>query len=591
MKSKQNIFWLCILIVFSVAALKGAVELGRIALLEAKGPLDADSTIYFTLGRAILNGFRLYTSDFFEVQPPGIFLLTATSLFITGDERLATGFVVFAMVALPVIIALFAAKESRSADRLFRTTLTLLAFILGVLITLYLEERAPTIETQLFGAFFGALFTVAMAWYPGKFNIQWSLLCGLLLLLSIGMKEPFLITNLAAATLLARDRRHFVHAFVLPLAIGGLIGIVVLFSLGILQPYVESLAITFTSRSGSTSARVFGPLWFRQFAIYNLHQNMTSIYPASPLFAYVIWVLWSFFPAYRGGEKVKVRSVSSTLFFMVAFGAAAWIMEQTYEIFLLFYASFNHRAFQDPFFGQHAVMGFIWGLILFIPSAMHLYHRGLLRWLFLALFALALTSLAVGISVYSGNHFAFAIPVYAAIILLFIQHSAVHAKVTPIFLAVSGVTVATMLLFVPNPKHMLYLQNRLGFTHTAQKERIERLDSLMNNCGLERYYSEGMVELAMAKHSPWGPLIMHFDFIPPDHPLHVATAQNVFSYAQLLVTTEDYENPFPPRTKDLVIAMLRQKIPQEFTKDPPPCAAPFVPMEGFTLWFRKDLQR
>src|SRR3990167_5056999 len=93
MMSKQTLFRLCLLVLFLVAAAKGMFELGRIILLEAKGPLDADSTVYFMFGRTILNGFRLYV-DFFDVQPPGIFLLTALSLFVTGDERLVTGFVV-----------------------------------------------------------------------------------------------------------------------------------------------------------------------------------------------------------------------------------------------------------------------------------------------------------------------------------------------------------------------------------------------------------------------------------------------------------------------------------------------------------------
>src|SRR3989344_1770943 len=208
MVSKHTLFRLCLLALFLAAAWKGMFELGRIILLEAQGPLDADSTIYFMLGRTILNGFRLYV-DFFDVQPPGIFLLTALSLFVTGDERIVTGFVVFILAAIPTALAWYAYRESASRDRWMRALLTLLALTLGILITLYLEERAPTVETQLFGSFFGILFGVTMITYPEKFDWKRSLLGALFLLFSIGMKEPFLVANVAVALLLARNRRHF----------------------------------------------------------------------------------------------------------------------------------------------------------------------------------------------------------------------------------------------------------------------------------------------------------------------------------------------------------------------------------------------
>ncbi|MDO8649592.1 MAG: hypothetical protein Q7R81_07505 [Candidatus Peregrinibacteria bacterium] len=587
MISKQTLFRLCLLVLFLSMALKGLFELGRIIVLEAQGPLDADSTIYFTIGRTLLNGFRLYV-DFFDVQPPGMFLLTALSLLVTGDQRLVTGFVVFILAAVPTVIALFAYRESRSGDRLSRALLTLLALTLGILITLYLEERAPTVETQLFGSFFGVLFALVMITYPERFDWKRSLLGALLLLCSILMKEPFLVTNFAVALLLTRNVRHFLHGFLLPLGIGGVVGILLLAWMGILLPYIQSLGTTFALRT-ENSTLVFGPMIIRPLALHMLHSNLSWLYPASPLLAYLIWYLWSRSIAYRAAAEQRALRLISVIVLLVAFCSGAVFLNTIHQIILVWYMNRNEVMLVDPHLLRNAIIEMVVALILLVPSGLWLHRRRMLRWLVLSLIALGFTSLGVGSSSFSGNHFAFAVPVYAALVLLFLRESARMGTWTPAFLVGSAMTMLVMFPFTPNPSHLASLEHRMGFTYAAQRERITRLDGLMDSCGLEQYYNEAIQEFAMAKHSPYGPLVLRYDYMPLKHPLHLQTAENIVRDAKLIVATEDYEDPQPTPENDLVVTVLHQFIPKNFTKDPPPCAVPFFPIEGVTLWFRKDL--
>ncbi|HLD71156.1 MAG TPA: hypothetical protein VI873_00895 [Candidatus Peribacteraceae bacterium] len=585
--SKHTLLRLCLLVLFIAAALKGMSEWERIIWLEAQGPLDADSTIYFTLGRTLLNGFRLYV-DYFDVQPPGIFLLTAASLFLTGDQRLATSLVVAILVALPIAITLFAVRESRSASWTFRLLLVLLALTLGIFLTLYLEERAPTVETQLFGGFFGAMFAMVMVWYPDRFDWKWSTLAGFLLLSSIGMKEPFLLTNAAAALLLTRNTRHFLYAFVCPLLISAIVGMLILLWMGILMPYIASLSTTFSFRSANTTD-LFGPIVIRPFATSILHKNMSSLYATSPLFAYLIWFLWSRVPACGAPATVQVYRWSATAILAAAFGAAVLAMDAVYSLILAPYVLKHGLLLADPLLFRHAIMLGLFAIIVLVPSVFWLTQKRMLRWFIVSLIALGLTSLGVGSAGYSGNHFAFAVPAYTAVVLLFLRENARHGKLSPVFITGSILTMIVMLFFTMNPNHVSSLIHRQGYTFQAQKPRIERLDGLMASCNMKQYYNEALLELAMAKHSPLGPLLLNYDYMPMDHPLHIKTAENILYTAPLIVAAQDYDDPdFHPKN-NIVLMLLQQNIHSMFTKEVPACAAAFVPIEGVTLWFRKDL--
>src|SRR3989344_8992173 len=115
-----------------------------------------------------------------------------------------------------------------------------------------------------------------------------------------------------------------------------------------------------------------------------------------------------------------------------------------------------------------------------------------------------------------------------------------------------------MLFFTMNPNHVSSLIHRQGYTFQAQKPRIERLDGLMASCNMKQYYNEALLELAMAKHSPLGPLLLNYDYMPMDHPLHIKTAENILYTAPLIVAAQDYDDPdFHPKN-NIVLMLLQQ---------------------------------
>src|SRR4051794_25138269 len=75
-------------LLIALAFLNGSHELTLRLLYELQVPVHGDSAIYFTIGRGIVHGLVPYR-DLFETKPPGVFLLAALSLLISGDGRSA----------------------------------------------------------------------------------------------------------------------------------------------------------------------------------------------------------------------------------------------------------------------------------------------------------------------------------------------------------------------------------------------------------------------------------------------------------------------------------------------------------------------
>jgi hypothetical protein len=147
-----------LLAVTLVAAVNAAYFLGQVLALELRGAIDSAGFLYLMVGRGILNGLHPYV-DLFESKPPGMFLLAALSLVITGDERAAMLMQVGIFVALPILLGAFAWREVRHhPDGLHRGSITGIAGLVGILLALYLEERSGGFQTESFGAFFASLY-------------------------------------------------------------------------------------------------------------------------------------------------------------------------------------------------------------------------------------------------------------------------------------------------------------------------------------------------------------------------------------------------------------------------------------------------
>src|SRR3989344_8992683 len=85
----RPLFTRIVIALLAVVFLKGSYEVFLRLFYEIQGPYTGDSTIYWAVGRGILNGLTPYT-DLFETKPPGIFLLSAMSIALTGGPMLGT---------------------------------------------------------------------------------------------------------------------------------------------------------------------------------------------------------------------------------------------------------------------------------------------------------------------------------------------------------------------------------------------------------------------------------------------------------------------------------------------------------------------
>lgn len=549
--------------VCAVAAAKVCWNLSVLLALEMQGVLDPDSVVYLILGRGLLNGFSLYTMDFFEVQPPGIFLLTAFSLLLHGDERIALLIAVVGMAALPVSLGIFAWKESKTLDTLSRAFIIALAVSLGELITLYLERRAPGVETQTYGSFFASMFVLCIAWSSDPPTWKRILLSGFLLFCALGTKEPFLLTTVAAVLLLARAPRDLVRMYGLPLVAGGAIAAVVLFAMGVLFTYPASLGVTFASRVGGS---VVDPLLLRGLHLNPLHVNLSGLYPEAPLLAYAIWALWAVVPLHKSGEK----TIAASLLSLLASVAAYFVMDSAYVGVLSLLLP------PDIVAANWAVLlpsirVFCVVAPIFVGLCVYEWKQGILGSRLVAMAALSLTALAVGISTYSGNHFAFAIPIYYALVLLCIRSFCEHPDRWLAWVPVTLLGTITAFQYATDANHLAYLHGGMELSYERNRTRVAALDGLMDACGIERYYS-GDNAFSMTRHSPWGPIPMDMDFLGADHPLKKTFSANIASSA--LIVRRD-SAAFPP-----------QADPQNYTTEAPACAKGFVPLEGFTVWFR-----
>lgn len=204
------------------------------AWYEAQGPMTNDSSIYLGVGRGILNGLLPYR-DLFETKPPGIFILSALSLWLTGDHTIVAWVEAGIFIAAPIALAVFAWIQTPKSRQL---EATLMAAILGCMLSLYSAEHAGEFQTESFGAAAGIAYALSIAGRKSTLSRKWQWVIALCLLGAIGFKEPFLWSCLATALVLETERpARLVHSFVMPLLYAIFIGMVIMYAWGILGDY------------------------------------------------------------------------------------------------------------------------------------------------------------------------------------------------------------------------------------------------------------------------------------------------------------------------------------------------------------------
>ena len=218
----------CICVLFALARRIG-YELG--------GPFTADSPIYWAVGRGILNGLVPYR-DLFESKPPAMFLISSFSLGLFNDMRLGSLLQSLALLLLPFTVVLGTLRKPHMTSKIARWSLTLLALCFGSALALFTAMRSGEFQTESFGALFVSAYAAVIAWDPRPLKRGRMTLASVFLFCAVGFKEPFILTALAVAILLAQHPRDLLTSFVLPTFFTAIAGILALLSIGTLDSYV-----------------------------------------------------------------------------------------------------------------------------------------------------------------------------------------------------------------------------------------------------------------------------------------------------------------------------------------------------------------
>jgi hypothetical protein len=548
--SRKSLLSGILITIISLAALKVSYELWQMIFLEVHGAINPDAFIYLTIGKGILHGSKVYV-DLFESKPPGVFYLSAISLFF-GGTVLMRSLEVISLLLIPFSLTILGWKYSR--------LLALISFCFGGLLSLWIQQNGGGLQTEIFSLLFAVLYVL---------NIQgrtWPriILKGFLLMMVLAFREPFLLGILAASLLISRTWKDFLLTFILPLFIAILMGTIVLLAMGILSAFTQIyLPAMFLSR---IQGGVMDPLYIRMLWIHRLFSSLT-IYSSMPLLGYALGSLWLLAVI----SKVKLTRIGTITVLIAAIFGLLLI----HEYFVLFQLLQKTGSLGISPFNTLFDRGFITttityaiGTLLYIGLLFYINNFRILMSLGCGLLAILCLSLAVGIGGYTWNYMLFIFPAVIVTYFFFLESS------NKFFLI-----PFTLLLCIISFTY--YPTNRFSMTQYAQIQTLSsELDQIMDHCGYDRYAMIGSYsKFAFAKHMPIGPMFAPYfqEYLGLDDPLYLKTYDAIDKNAKILLQQDPLPtDPYP----------LPESLRNQFVKKAPSCAKDLTVPSGFKVLYR-----
>jgi hypothetical protein len=467
------------------------------------------------------------------------------------------------LLTMPVLLAFWMWMRTKSIAG------TMLAFVTGTVLMLRLEQMVGGLQTELFGAVLGCAAMVALLWDPEHRTTKRIVVAGVLMGLSLFMKEPFLLAFLTVTLLLSKRVRDVLELFFWPVLTGGVLILVILFVTGWWRGYFEyylpgMLLDRITAQPGQF------PLFFRALWSGRLLESLT-IYSAIPLLGYLLAGMFAVMLLRRTrGMMVAdaVLVVCATLFtaFCLRYVTGTWRIlvtaEQEHVSFAQLWAQTVVRDWFTFAIGMIIVdVGLIGYALWRKPRAWSVMVIGLV--------SVMLLSLAIGIGGYTGNDAAFAFPAYFAFSMLFLDEL-FHSKnlITRIVCAVTATLILiTMFLYQP----VADTTRAQFFGERDQYEKFSTwLDTMLTRCGNPTYaWYGGMPAMAYAEHSPIGPIFTPYfhSYLGLTHPLYQMTYENIAKADVMLVAPFDAKDGKP----------IPKELTDQFGTELPECIAQSLP--------------
>lgn len=298
-----------------IAILIAAAGLVSRAWYEASsGVLHGDTQIFQTVARGMLNGLTPYV-DLFETKPPGIFLLHVVSLTLFGSQFFVKLLQAIVLLGIPILVVIPSVNFAQDRSAAQRRLISLTSILFGLLLALYTANQAGEGLAESYGAFFAIGYLVILIQsHPSRGALDgWKriLVLSMLMLLSVGIKEPFLLIILAGVILL---QKKLLPSFVYPLCIAVVLGLVALLVLGIAVPFFQ---IYLPHMLGFHVLQHNGSTFFRALEVWRTFINMGAYSWWFALGVIIIWISLVYKSLVKGQRSKVIRwFVGSYLMFI-----------------------------------------------------------------------------------------------------------------------------------------------------------------------------------------------------------------------------------------------------------------------------------
>jgi hypothetical protein len=367
----------CVLALALIAGLKGLHDVIAMASVSFVETIWQDSKIYAAAGRAMLNGINPY-AEYFENKPPLVFLIMAASLWLTGNQFFAAIIYSISLLSFPVALAI---AGWRSAEESMRRAWATIGLFLGMAIAGYVYQRCgAAMQTELVGAAAGTWFVTIIIgkWKEPFLQIAFAAIAAFI---AMWIKEPFAVVIGACAILLFRsDWKSILRLGVLPGAIAGILGVILLFILGVQQAYV-GIYLKFMM---GTHIEYRGSPWVRGLHVEKMAVDLWNYSPFLLLsFLAIIGTVLAAFVLHARDKKEAALSIGIVAFVLYAVSFTVGLGGQYYP---------HHYVFALPlwaaFFAQAASCGWsprrpsvVPGIVAALLSvALILAPSAMLRW-------------------------------------------------------------------------------------------------------------------------------------------------------------------------------------------------------------------
>ncbi len=236
-ESANTLFWVLIIII----SVFGMYVLSLLIFFEFQ-LYTPDAVSFWTVGRGMSNGLVLY-EDLFESKPPGIFIISALSFYLTESPILThlfngLSFFLLAFVPTHYSFSFWKPKNKKEYSKKDYTLLSLLSFLFGVVLSLYTSFTSGRIFVQPLAIVFVCLFILTLI-NGEKFNMkpnQKRLFLSFFILSAVGISEPFLLVIITIFLIFENKIKSF-RALLKTFFFSALLGLLALFLLGIIKPF------------------------------------------------------------------------------------------------------------------------------------------------------------------------------------------------------------------------------------------------------------------------------------------------------------------------------------------------------------------